>query len=286
MNILKKMNALTNLTPNEKILVDYITTNPTAFLELKPKEIASTTYVSLATLYRLVNKLDLDGINELKLAVASSLKEREASPHPPVQDYDFPILPTDTHYQVMLHLKEVYEKTIEDTLDLADPEILVKVAEKMLKAECIDIYTTSANVYFAKNFQFQMKEINARVEVPTEEYHMNLHASNSNPNHLALIISFGGRGAIVHHIAKILKKTKTPIVLITSTQANRLKEQADYCIYMSSFENHYHKISSFSTRMTLLYILDTLYSIYFKRHYEENLKWKIESYQRMTEGDS
>ena len=72
-------------------------------------------------------------------------------------------------------------------------------------------------MYFAKNFQFQMKEINARVEVPTEEHHMNLHASNSNPNHLALIISFGGRGAIVHHIAKILKKAKTPIVLITST---------------------------------------------------------------------
>ena len=39
MNILKKMNALTNLTPNEKNLVDYITTHPTAFLELKPKKL-------------------------------------------------------------------------------------------------------------------------------------------------------------------------------------------------------------------------------------------------------
>ncbi len=30
---------------------------------------------------------------------------------------------------------------------------------------------------------------------------------------------------------------------------------ADYKIYMSSYENHYNKISSFLTRMTLLYIL-------------------------------
>nr|WP_253896474.1 hypothetical protein [Streptococcus gallolyticus] len=33
-----------------------------------------------------------------------------------VSDIDFPILETDTHYEVMLRLKEVYERTIEDTL--------------------------------------------------------------------------------------------------------------------------------------------------------------------------
>ncbi|WP_288623396.1 hypothetical protein [uncultured Streptococcus sp.] len=87
-----------------------------------------------------------------------------------VSDIDFPILETDTHYEVMLRLKEVYERTIEDTLGLADPETLVSAVEKMSKANIIDSYTSSANLYFAENFQFQMQEINQLVTVPKDDY--------------------------------------------------------------------------------------------------------------------
>lgn len=279
MNIFNKIDTLVNLTNTESILIDYIKKNPEEFISLKPKEISSKTFVSVPTIYRLINKLGLNGINELKVEIKSSLKEIQDNK---VKDIDFPILPSDTQYEIMLKLKEVYQKTIEDTLDLADPETLVLISKLMEKSESIDVYTSSANVFFAENFKFQMQEIKKNVKVPKEDYIQRLTAANSSEKDFAIVISFGGRGLAFNNICKLLKKNNVPILLITSTNDNPLVKYADYKIYMSSYENHYNKISSFSTRMTLLYILDTLYSVYFNTNYEENLKTKIESYELLS----
>lgn len=178
----------------------------------------------------------------------------------------------------MIKLRDIYQKTIEDTLDLSNPDPLVSLSELMEKSEFIDIYTSSTNIFFAENFKFQMQEIKKNVKVPKEEYIQRVTAANSSEKDLAIVMSFGGRGLSFDNICKILKKNNVTILLITSANDNPLIQYADYKIYMSSYENHYNKISSFSTRMTILYILDTLYSVYFNRNYEENLKTKIKSY--------
>lgn len=279
MNIFKKIESLDNLTTTEQILVAFINEHAYEFVNMKPKEIAEATYVSIPTLYRLINKLELDGINELKLEIKAALKDKSDVQ---IEDIDFPILPSDSHYEAMIKLQDVYEQTIQDTLDLSDPDMLVQASNLMIEAKNIDVYTASANIFFAQNFQFQMQEINENVNVPIADYMQSLCAANSDETHLAIVISFGGRGQGFDSICQILKMNHTPILLITSTQDNPLVKYTDYKIYMSSYENHYHKISSFSTRMTLLYILDTLYAIYFKKNYEKNLKNKIDSYKKMT----
>lgn len=271
------MHQLKNLTATEKALIEYIEKDPLNFIQMKPKEIASQAYISVASIYRLISKLELDGFNDLKVAVNLSLQQKREN----IENIDYPILPTDSHYEVMLRLKKVYENTILDTLDLIDPETLVCISQLMNQSAAIDVYTSSANLYFALNFQFQMQEINVPIQVYEDEYRQGLCAANSDPSHLALVISFGGRSENIKRICKILKNNQTPIVLITSTD-NPLIEMANELIYMSGIENHYDKISSFSTRMTLLYILDTLYAIYFKQNYEKNTQYKKDTYHKMT----
>ena len=271
------MHQLKNLTATEKALIEYIEKDPLNFIQMKPKEIASQAYISVASIYRLISKLELDGFNDLKVAVNLSLQQKREN----IENIDYPILPTDSHYEVMLRLKKVYENTIQDTLDLIDPETLVCISQLMNQSAAIDVYTSSANLYFALNFQFQMQEINVPIQVYEDEYRQGLCAANSDPSHLALVISFGGQSENIKRICKILKNNQTPIVLITSTD-NPLIEMASELIYMSGIENHYDKISSFSTRMTLLYILDTLYAIYFKQNYEKNIQYKKDTYHKMT----
>ncbi len=278
-NIFVKLKSLKQLTISEKELVTFICDNPEKFLSLKPKEISKETYVSLPTLYRLINKLGISGINDLKLEVKSSLLDKNEVT---IEDVNYPILPTDTHYEAMQRLKDVYIQTINNTLDLVNPATLVKASIMMEKAEVIDVYAASANIYFAQNFQFQMQEIGALVNVPIEDYMQRLTASNSNPKHLAIIISFGGRGVAIPKVAEILKSNKTPILLITSTEKNPIMNYANQIIYMSSYENHFNKISSFSTRLTILYILDTLYANYFKRNYKKNIELKIQKHKLLS----
>ena len=127
-----------------------------------------------------------------------------------------------------------------------------------------------------------MSEIGVVVNVPVEQYQQSLAAAASNEEHVAIVVSFEGRGMLVEQVMTLLKKNKTPIVLISSTTNKTMIQSSDYNLYLNPNENHYNKISSFSTRLSLLYLLDCIYTCYFKLDYDKNVKYKTETYMKMT----
>ena len=284
MNIFSKLEHMVDLTANEKIVVDYIKKNPQEFVKKSAMNISKECFVSTSTIYRLCDKLGLSGLSELKVQLTVSLhdylQKQESF------DSDYPIKQNQTQHEIINQLKDVYDQTIISTLNLMDTEQLRKIVHHMKKSKSIDVYASAGNIYFAENFKFQMQEIGVNIQVPLEEYQQRLCAATSNEKHIAIVISFGGRGALVEPIIQTLKDKKTPIVLICGAKQNPYEKYADYHLYMNPYENHYRKISSFSTRLTLLYILDCLYTCYFELDYENNIKNKIEYYESMRKGES
>ena len=107
MNIFTKLEHLNDLTESEKIIVDYIKNNPETFIKMSAVQISKTWFVSTSSLYRLCTKLGYSGLAELKVQVSSSLNDyiQEDKEF----DYDYPIKPNQTQYQITHKLKEVYE---------------------------------------------------------------------------------------------------------------------------------------------------------------------------------
>lgn len=280
MNIFSKFEHLRDLTENEKILIDFIKNKPDQFINMSSSQICKSCYVSSSSIYRLCHKLGYNGLSDLKVQVSASLTHyiQENKEF----DYNYPVKPYQTQYQITHKLKDVYDQTVISTLNHLDLEQLRLSVSQMKKAKHIEIYSTAGNVFFAQNFQFQMQEIGVKVEVPVDEYQQNLVASYSDSSHLAIVISFGGRGNSVFNILNILKKNKTPILLITAPNSP-IEKCGTYVLYMSPYEDHYKKISSFSTRLTLLYILDSLYTCYFETEYDKNIDKKIKHYELMRE---
>ena len=280
MNIFNKMENLVNLTENEKILVSFIKNNPDNFIKMTSSEISEASFVSNATIYRLCKKLELSGLSELKILVSASvsdyLKENTAL------DFNYPIHQNETQYQITLTMKELYEQTLVSSLNNIDLEQLRKAASLMKKKPSIDLYTSAGNIFFAENFKFQMQEIGRFVNVPVEEYNQRLTAAASDASHLSIIVSFGGRGTIIPDIVEILRKNKSPILLISSTEDIPWAKHATNHLYLSSNESHYNKISSFSTRLSLLYLLDCLYTSYFKLDYDHNVDFKMATYKKLS----
>lgn len=281
MNIFSKLNKITNLTENEKTLVKYIENNSEDFIKMSAVEISEVTFVSTSTIYRLCQKLNLAGLSELKLQVSMSISEylKEDTSI----DYNYPFKENETQNQITIKIKELYEQTLISTLNLIDTKQLKLISNVLNKSHHIDFYTSAGNIYFAQNFKFQMQEIGTFVNVPIEEYHQLLTASTSDESHVAIIVSFEGRGFIIEKLARTLKTNKTPIILISSTNKNSLTKYANYHLYLSSNENHYNKISSFSTRLSLLYILDCIYTSYFKFNYNKNITYKLDAYKKLSD---
>ena len=280
MNIFSKLDNLTDLTANEQTLVDYMKNNPERFVNMSADEISAACFVSIPTIYRLCKKLKLNGLSQLKMVVSNSIRDYMKEKNG--IDYNYPFTQNETQYQITVKMKELYEQTLTTLNNLIDLEQLRLIALALKKAKYIDIYTSAGNIYFAENFKFQMSEIGVVVNVPVEQYQQSLAAAASNEEHVAIVVSFEGRGMLVEQVMTLLKKNKTPIVLISSTTNKTMIQSSDYNLYLNPNENHYNKISSFSTRLSLLYLLDCIYTCYFKLDYDKNVKYKTETYMKMT----
>ena len=282
MNLFINLKENKELSKNERILADYILKHPEDVLKMSSKDLGKECFVSTATVYRLCDKLGLSGFSDLKIKITSSLDDYRKSNEN--FNFDFPVNQFQTHYEIIQKIKEDYEQTLNLTANLFSLDQLRLIASAMKKAQIIDVYTSAGNINFALNFQFQMQEIGIQVNVPVDEYQQRLIAASSNENHLAIIITFGGRGILSDILPRILHKVKTPIVLISSYDYTFKDFDPDYQLYISSYENHYKKISSFSTRLSILYILDVLYTCYFKLDYQENIEKKLAYYNNIVEG--
>lgn len=282
MNLFINLKENKDLSKNERILADYILKHPEDVLKMSSKDFGKECFVSTATVYRLCDKLELSGFSDLKIKITSSLDDYRKSNEN--FNFDFPVNQFQTHYEIIQKIKEDYEQTLNLTANLFSLDQLRLIASAMEKAQIIDVYTSAGNINFALNFQFQMQEIGIQVNVPVDEYQQRLIAASSNENHLAIIITFGGRGILSDILPRILHKVKTPIVLISSYDYTFKDFDPDYQLYISSYENHYKKISSFSTRLSILYILDVLYTCYFKLDYQENIEKKLAYYNNIVEG--
>lgn len=282
MNLFINLKENKELSKNERILADYILKHPEDVLKMSSKDLGKECFVSTATVYRLCDKLGLSGFSDLKIKITSSLDDYRKSNED--FNFDFPVNQFQTHYEIIQKIKEDYEQTLNLTANLFSLDQLRLIASAMKKAQIIDVYTSAGNINFALNFQFQMQEIGIQVNVPVDEYQQRLIAASSNENHLAIIITFGGRGILSDILPRILHKVKTPIVLISSYDYTFKDLDPDYQLYISPYENHYKKISSFSTRLSILYILDVLYACYFKLDYQENIEKKLAYYNNIVEG--
>lgn len=282
MNIYLELNRQNDLSHNERRIADYILQNPHKVLEMSAKQLCQACFVSTATVYRFCSKLDLSGYSHLKMKLSSDLQDYlQSCSH---FDFNFPVSKYQTHYEIIHNLKTDYLQTVELTAAMFDPEKIRQAAMAMAKAKVIDIYTSAGNIYFAQNFQFQMQEIDRIVHVPQNDYHQRLTAAASNDQHLAIIISFGGRGLLSRIIPRILAKNHTPMILISADEYRIEDFEPDFHFYIAAYEDHYQKISSFSTRLSILYILDVLYASYFKIDYQKNLEKKLQLYSDMVEG--
>ncbi len=102
MNIFSKLNKLTNLTENEKILVKYIQDNPELFVKMSAAEISEACFISTSTIYRLCQKLNLSGLSELKVQASSSINEYLIENNS--LDYNYPFKQNETEHEILLKM--------------------------------------------------------------------------------------------------------------------------------------------------------------------------------------
>lgn len=123
MSLLTKMRMLTRLTSTEELLVNFILQEPKRVMQMSASEVAEAAYVSLSTIYRLLNKLGIKGWTEFHFLLA----QEESEKHDLNVDYDFPILPENTEEEIFDRMQCLYQETTETTRLGIEKNVLIKL---------------------------------------------------------------------------------------------------------------------------------------------------------------
>lgn len=272
MNIFSKIKQQNDFTNSERVVADYILESPQDIMTLDIKELAKKCYVSTSTIYRFLDKLELQGFSQLKVLISSQFSEYQNEQKN--TDYNYPFKENDTHFQIATKMSSLYEQTISVTKNLLDLDVLLQIVQTLDKARRIVMFPSSGNINIAQNFQLNMQEIGQQVEVHAIPYLQYLSSLSLNQNDVAIVISYANRGTAMLDIIRELHKQKVKIILISSTLPSELFSYATYHLFFCPYESINEKIASFTSRISLQYLLDIVFACYFNRHYQENLEFK------------
>lgn len=275
MDLFTKIKAMNSFTESEQTFIDFITHHPYDVIQLSLQQLAKTSYVSISTIYRVMEKLDINGLNQLKLQISESLKNNKDTKE---IDYNYPFQKTNTHHQIMTQMLELYDQTLKNTFNLVDLDELLHIVQALKNANNIYVFPSVSNYFMAESFQQNMLEIGIKVEVIKEAYYQLWYSQLCKENDIVMLISYAGKTPQIMDIVHKLKENKVSIILISSTIHTPVDSFAKYHLYFSSYEDSEEKIASFSSRISLQYLLDCIYACYFNRDYDRNLKYKIKNH--------
>lgn len=272
MIISNKLESMDAFSKSEEVLALYILNEKENIKKLSTKDLANATYTSPSTVIRLSKKLGFNGWNELKEKYLEEL--HYLNTHFCNIDPNFPFESHDTSINIASKIGHLIFETVEDTLSLLKSDDLEKAIDLLNKAKIINIYGASNSLLMAYDFMHKMLRINRRVEImnlPDEQVYV---ASNSSSDHCAILISYSGETKEVLNVAEILRKNKTPMIVLTSIGQNSLKSFSDCALSITTREKLYSKISTYSTNNSIHFILDILYSCLFKMNYDYYSEYK------------
>lgn len=254
----------------------YILEDRSRILKKNLQEIAAETFTSKASVVRFAKALGFHGWKDFLQDYMKELNYQEQFS----QDinFNFPFEAESTAEEIAQNLRTLAVQTLDDTMENLDFGDIARAVNLMQRASRIVVFCVSPHTYIASLFQRKMMTIQkpTQVVVPRE---MGISARTMTSQDLAVIISYAGENpeAEPMKVVNYLREHRIPMIAITSDGSNYLRQQVSTVLTMTTRENLYNKIATFSTEESLLYLLNLLYSCFFARQYEHNRTRKTES---------
>ena len=245
-------------TEVEKPVIRYILDNPREVISTDIHKLARLGFCSAATIVRICKKNGISGYKDLKLALMNELNFNDNLIKDSVKAKNATGAP-----EIVNEIFNENIKSINNTYNLIDYEVVDKVVNLMKKAKVIRLFAIGASYLVAKDLQQKFERIN-KFSVLYEDTHLQIvNSNNATKDDLAIIISYSGETKELTSMAKNIKSNGCKIVSITQYSNNKLMSMADYNLFVPQIEKSL-RIGAGSSRISQLSVVDYLYHLYLE----------------------
>jgi len=232
------------------------------------RSIAENTYVSPATVMRFFQRLGYNGYRAFKKDFLEELTY--FSSHFQQIDPNIPFLAQDDGKMRTNKLAALFKETIDDVLSLADYAMLQKADQALIKAELVYVYSAGIQIGLCEIFKDKMIKIGKTVIVSNVIDELYYSACFTQKEAAFILVSYSGETKNILEVAAKLKERKISCIAITSYGNNTLSKYSDCCLYVSTRERLNAKIGDFGFNISVLFLMDVLYSYSFASDYFGN----------------
>lgn len=259
-----------DFSPAESIVIDYLLTSPEKIENMTVQKIADETFTQPSTLIRIAKKLEYNGWKDFKKSYFEEWNY--LSKNFSKIDANLPFEKTDNVMTISKKIAALEQSTIDDIQSLLRHDNLLQAKQLLLKSECIRIFAHNANSLIAQDFALKMNRIQKNVVVSTTEGEGAYEAYNFPENSCGILISYSGENSSLLKINQIIRERNIPTIAITSIGDNQLSKECSCFLPITTREKLYSKIGNFTINISIIYLLDVLYSLVFSENYDKNLE--------------
>lgn len=270
MSLLRELKEAQTLTEREVDLRNYLLDQPEQVQRMSCRQLGAATYTSAATVTRFCKKFGCDGWPDFKLRFVSELKSGFGREEGAVR-----LSERENMVTLLQKTSDIYAQALEDTKKALSLSQLLRIKKLLLEHAYIDFYAYDTNLHLARYASSQFFHAGKIAATYSEMDVQVLNTLTAPEGHLAILISHTGENSRLIELARLLRRGKTKLIVITTGKETTLAKMADEFLYaprptvIDEPETAKFGVPTFFTATK--YLLDLMFAIVFTSKYADNL---------------
>ncbi len=247
-------------TKMEARLADYILSDPSLVLTLSISELAANCGVSLATVTRFCRRLSLDGYQEFKLELMKSVSVIQGLDLHDPQD----VTMEDSVPELISKVNVIHQQALSSAMAALDPGQISLAVELLETAKTVHFVGCGRMFLTAMNAKIQFMHISNKFHCDPDPVLQILNASLMTEESVCVLFSYSGATRDIIEIASMARSKGAKIIAVTRYGQSPLVELSDVVLICGVTEGP-EQAGSAAVQIGLLYLIDVLYTEYFRR---------------------
>lgn len=253
-----------NFTNAEKKVADYIIINTKNVIYMSITDLADACNVGESSVFRFCKTLKLRGYQEFKIALAHSTSSEDEVPQ-----LTNKVTMKDTIEELSSKMLTSTINGLRETQNLVNSNDVSSAVDIIIKGEKVHFFGVGGSLVTALEANNRFMRITNKTECMIDSHLQAISASLMGENEVAILISYSGSIKDLIQIAKLVKERGAKIILITRFAKSPLTSYADIILLSGANEGPLQE-GSLSAKVSQLYLLELLYTEYFKRTNKES----------------
>ncbi|MBE4906881.1 MurR/RpiR family transcriptional regulator [Bacillus luteolus] len=255
------------LSDKERMVADYILEQPDKIIHSTISQVAEDIEIADATVFRFCKRIGFKGYQAMKIALASEVVS-------PIKEIHDTITEDDDEATIVQKVFKSNIKTIEDTLQVIDPEQFKKAVSALTIARKIEFYGSGGSGAIAMDGHHKFLRSGLLTSCYTDAHLQIMSASQLTEQDVVVCISHSGTSKDIIESLEVAKSRGATTIGITNYSKTPLSKKADITLFTVSEETEFRS-EALASRLAQLTIIDALYvnvSVKLKDEMQASLK--------------